>query len=350
MDPKQPEFSLEPGSTSNPPVNREGEDSTSDRATLSGLAATLDAQQSRLTDIERSLVERIADVDDDRRRTAVLLQRARQGQDEQIEERLRYQKQSLRWSLVAVVVLVTLGFAGLYWQMESSRKPLLAQIAALQQPRASGREIDALAQLDAEVTDLTVRIDSLSTSVAELQGQTSRGLSALDSRLEQLDSRKTSLADEIKRIDERLSKQEAAIQALSTSINGSTNTSSPSSPEAPNHRSSSSTQSRTDAVDQTIIIDEAAYALQIIGYFDLPRLRRFAATQVFAKRLYFREETYQGRPWYVLIYSLHGSYAEALEALSSLPTDLRTLEPLVRRLPIGTRLDLLIPLDDQDGL
>ncbi len=86
-----------PGGTEGPLTRLTGQGPATSRglaalgAELSTLSAGLAAQGDQLRDAERSLVDRIADVDDDRRRTQGQLQRAMQSQYDEVDARLRRQ-------------------------------------------------------------------------------------------------------------------------------------------------------------------------------------------------------------------------------------------------------------------
>ena len=55
--------------------------------------------------------------------------------------------------------------------------------------------------------------------------------------------------------------------------------------------------------------------------------------------MYLRSETYRGRPWYALIYSLHEDMESAATARDALPEDLARLDIWLRELPAGTDLE-----------
>ncbi|NJO55752.1 MAG: hypothetical protein HC834_04660, partial [Rhodospirillales bacterium] len=58
-------------------------------------------------------------------------------------------------------------------------------------------------------------------------------------------------------------------------------------------------------------------------------------------RVYFREESYQGRPWFVVIHSLHTRYSDASESIDKLPPELGMLDTWIRNFPPETRLGIL---------
>jgi DamX protein len=90
-----------------------------------------------------------------------------------------------------------------------------------------------------------------------------------------------------------------------------------------------------------IIIAGERQALQLIGFFSLEELRRFADRDDLPVQMYYRRETLRGRPWYVLIHSLHRDVASAQEARAGLPADVAGMDLWVRPLADFTRLEVL---------
>ncbi|QIK37645.1 hypothetical protein GWK36_06225 [Caldichromatium japonicum] len=87
-----------------------------------------------------------------------------------------------------------------------------------------------------------------------------------------------------------------------------------------------------------IEIGNRTFCLQLIGFSTLQALERFVADNPFPMVYYYREETYQGRPWFVLIHSLHETRESAESAVASLPPPLARLNLWVRRLKPETEL------------
>jgi DamX protein len=67
----------------------------------------------------------------------------------------------------------------------------------------------------------------------------------------------------------------------------------------------------------------------------------FARREPLPSEVYYREESYQGRPWFVLIHSLHARRDDAVAAISKLPSELATLDLWIRDLPPETELGVL---------
>lgn len=90
-----------------------------------------------------------------------------------------------------------------------------------------------------------------------------------------------------------------------------------------------------------VVVGDSPYALQLIGFYSLDSLVNFAREASLPDTLYFREETYQGRPWFVLIHSLHPLHALAAQANQDLPPELATLDTWIRNFPPNTELGVL---------
>ena len=365
--------STEPsGAAANPSSDAHG------AATLASLSANLAAQQARVEEIERSLVERIGDVDDDRRRTAVQLQRARQGQEEEVAARLRRQTR-LQLGVMAgfaVAVVVLLGL--FYWQIRAQARPLAAEADALRDVRSQQLAVvEDVEQLAARLAALGTQVDALGAqqqAASERQsGQAAVG--SLDERLQtrievlgatlgEVSSTLTrveeSMAAQTERLNAQVQRLDADQQRLADDIaslrnaarSDTTTTREPAAPSAaggapqasaavaaaagPAPAGDESVGTADAAAETARASDEPSYAVQLVGYFDRERMLAFATRDDLPEPVYYREETYRGRPWYVLIHSLHPNYERAAAALAELPPPLAELDPLIRRLPTGS--------------
>ncbi|MCF7985926.1 MAG: hypothetical protein K9L70_16110 [Thiohalocapsa sp.] len=164
---------------------------------LRGDSPERDAQPSAdVRDLEKALVERIADVDDDRRRTAMHLQKGLQMHRDEIDTQLKRQSGLLLGLLLLLGIGVAAALAWIAWQADAGREALTEQMAALQAqvtaladappaveaPPAAGAS-DPLA---GDVEGLGARVDSLADQVADqvqrlsaFRGETQEGLAAL---------------------------------------------------------------------------------------------------------------------------------------------------------------------------
>jgi DamX protein len=83
------------------------------------------------------------------------------------------------------------------------------------------------------------------------------------------------------------------------------------------------------------------YALQLMGFYSFQDLVDYAARVDLPDRVFYREETYRGRPWFVLIHSLHTGVRAATEERSRLPPRLARLDTWIRPLSEGMQLQVL---------
>jgi DamX protein len=92
---------------------------------------------------------------------------------------------------------------------------------------------------------------------------------------------------------------------------------------------------------KTLVVADSTYALQLIGFYSLDALLKFANRNELPERLYYRKETLQGRPWFALIHSLHEDYSSASAQLHNLPPELVTMDPWIRPIRAGVELSVL---------
>ncbi|ADC61476.1 SPOR domain-containing protein [Allochromatium vinosum] len=85
-------------------------------------------------------------------------------------------------------------------------------------------------------------------------------------------------------------------------------------------------------------VGDRPFTVQLIGFHSLEALEGFAADHVLPVVYYYRQETYQGRPWFVLIHSLHETQEAAEAVVARLPPALANLNIWIRRLKSDTEL------------
>jgi DamX protein len=83
------------------------------------------------------------------------------------------------------------------------------------------------------------------------------------------------------------------------------------------------------------------FVLQMIGFFNRGLLDAFIERSPLPAQVYVREETFRGRPWFVLIHSLHADRATARAAVEELPPELAKLDLWIRELPGETVLEVV---------
>jgi DamX protein len=350
-------------------------------------------QQDQLRDYEKSLVERIADVDDDRRTTTSKLQRAWQTQREEINDRLGRQTAIVVGALVlSLVVLGAILFLA-YREGEIGRQHLVDELAELKQGQGqtSGKPSEGEPLRD-ELTRLSAAVGEISSSLGRLGEEQAGSLDTIlederiardeaDARIaaeiRRLDAKQKSLTQELESLrvaldSARTAKTEPVPTGLSPmqnaepsparepvevtvapslALSGTPSTVGASSPDktpvatadrpaGDAEQKAQDAESSTDT-QGTAFVGDRTYALQLIGLYDRDALLKFADRDDLPERLYYREEIVRGRAWFALIHSMHEDIASAEAELSRLSPDLIALDPWIRPIQKGVELKVL---------
>ncbi|AFL73883.1 SPOR domain-containing protein [Thiocystis violascens] len=112
-------------------------------------------------------------------------------------------------------------------------------------------------------------------------------------------------------------------------------------PVLPLTEKEASDEPAASTASELIDVGQTPYALQLIGFFSFEELLDFARRFPLPAKVYHQEKTYRGRPWFVLIHSLHASRESANEEIARLPAELVKLAPWVRKLAPDDSLSLL---------
>ena len=311
---------------------------------VSTLERQIAEQQDQLRNHEKSLVERIADVDDDRRTTASKLQRGWQSRLEEFNDRLGRQMTLVIGVLVLFLVLVGVVLFLAYHQADNERQLLAEDLAALKQELAqmSVQPADA-DSVRAELTRLSAAINNISSSHGR---QDEKQVDSLYTSLEDeritRDEADAVIREEVQRLETKL---ESLIRKLET-LRAASETADIPAAATELAIGEESGKAVTDAMHEaetakTLVVADRTYALQLIGFYSLDRLLKFANRNDLPERLYYREEVVQGRPWFALIHSLHEDYASTKAQLHQLSPELVAMEPWIRSIPIGVELTVL---------
>lgn len=143
------------------------------RAEASGPDPVTRSADGTIRDLQKALVERIADVDDDRRRSTVLLQKAFNALRVKTDERLANLRLVLAIMLGSWALLLAAGLGVLAWDNARDERALRAriggleaQLAAVATPAPSASD-----ELGARVTQLASVTDDLAARVEALANQ-----------------------------------------------------------------------------------------------------------------------------------------------------------------------------------
>ncbi|UHD17701.1 SPOR domain-containing protein [Thiocapsa bogorovii] len=376
-------------------------ENTPDTAALAdqivSLADALARHRLEFQAAESSLVTRIADVDDDRRLTTNRLQRAWQTHREDIDARLKHQASVFAGALLLVAAIMGGALFLTYGQLDSARRALLDDVARL---RVDYEQLAAVATQDAALQE---SLDSLRASVAAMSESLplrSESIGPQPPTVETAPTEPTEdspaiAAEEIqgKPAEDASAPTVPAVPesiAASTTLRDELAESPPETPPAsadlaagvtepvpeappepspatdlqptgdplpraedapPEDMASTARTLETDAetaqsvstriAEESVMVGNTPFALQLIGFYSLDDLLDFARREALPSRVYFREESYQGRPWFVLIHGLYADYSDASAAIDTLPTQLAILDTWIRNFPPETRLGVL---------
>ena len=363
---------------------------------VSTLERQIAEQQDQLRDYEKSLVERIADVDDDRRTTVSKLQRAWQSQREAINDRLGRQMVIVIGALVLCLVVVGVVLFLAYHQTTIDRQLLADDLAELKQVlgRTTGKPADAdsvraeLTRLSAAVNEISSsrgrqdseQADSLDTILEDEQIARDVADAVIGAEVQRLEAKQESLMRELETMREALetaeatkaasghglpdhspaedAKQDSAQEPAAASVEPPLEFSPTPPTEGVSHLDETPVATAEQPFDdgpgktvtdaspdvetpKTVVVTDRTYALQLIGFYKWDALLRFTNRKDLPERLYYRKEIVQGRPWFALIHSMHEDYASASAQLHNLSPKLVAMDPWIRPISVGVELTIL---------
>jgi len=354
---------------------------------LAQLAAGLAEQQEDLARREEALVGRIADLDDDRRASANMLQRGWQTYREEIDASVRRGSRRTMQGLFVLALLLLGGLFLVYRQVGLDRAPLAKEVSEMKLSLGHGPQVSnldslmegKLKQLAATVREISDSLKTspqqqpdLMTALAKERADRSKAEARLADALRSLEAQQRALATRIASAatvtaaEGKTGQTAKSPQAATQSRGGGSKSTArspqpavePSSasaaagPESPAKPLASKTGTEaaaghppvdhqakhTGAVEGPLVLSDPMYALQLIGFQRFDDVEHFASRPGMPKTVYYLQKTSKGRPLYLVMHSLHKDQAGAREAAAALPADLAQLRPFVRPLPAGTKL------------
>ena len=156
-----------------------------------------------LQDMQLSLVDRIADVDDERRRSSTQLRKALQAHKDAVEQRLVGYRHALI-GLSALTGLLTAGMLGLGWTLYSQRTDVAQQIAGIATAAPSADEMSSRAteELATQIADIDVRLARLAAQLGDVEPTAlSDAMEALSGQVEAVRADVQSLSEDPSGID-----------------------------------------------------------------------------------------------------------------------------------------------------
>jgi DamX protein len=313
-------------------------------------------------DLEKALVERIADVDDDRRRSANQMRKALETHRDEVRT-MRQRDRAILLLLAGLGILLIAALALMYSELVKTRDALDGRLTALEErttrlgppviapsaatPPAQSSETDG-APTRAELDELADAIEAIGDRLAAAEGRTRQLRDAADTdraaaeaapadgpsdavikeQIRAAESRLEQLLDErLIRVKERLDQIQAATGSQGDA-NGGTE------PAQPGPVRLKKTGAGVQTEQPTVVV-------QLAGFRDRADIDTFIRNHDLQGPLYLRTESWRGRPWYALVQSLHSSMAQAEAASAALPPNLARLDTWLRPLPAGARFDVI---------
>jgi DamX protein len=345
------------------------------------------AHEPDMRDMEKSLVERIADVDDDRRRTAVHLRKAFEAHRDEIRAQRRRDHTAIL-VVMGIGIILLAAVLLLFAQMFDLRSSLNARLAALQAPEATEQPDDAgtpphasagaapavtpddlaglqtrLASLEQaagqpatpaaadadavapeQIGELADAIESIADRLTALEGRirnqsaagtepdagtaggtSAAGLGALEARVGAL-------------LDERLASVEARIDEVRASLRKPAGDDIDA--QDPGDQNTAE-QAAGDAARASMVLSEPMIVLQLAGLSNRDAVARFIDDHPLPAEVYLKSDSLRGQAWFGVIHSLHQDMDSAEAARAALPPELADLDIWLRPLAAGTRLEVL---------
>jgi DamX protein len=315
-----------------------------------------EARDPDVRDVQKSLVERIADVDDDRRRSAVQLRKALETHRDEIRAQRRRDHAAML-VLAGIGIILLAAMVLLFTQLLQTKNELEQQIAARQastvstaQAAAADEPADAptdappgpLEELADAVESIADRLTSLegrsrmpatppSTAAPAENGATGESAAATAAPEDSVTSIDVLEARVGALLDERLASVEARIDELRQSLH---------------ERPIADPDQRAAAVAvaegaQGMATEAPLIVLQLAGLSSRDAVQRFIDKHELPAQVYVKTDSVRGQTWYGLIHSLHPDMDAAEAARTALPQALSELDVWLRPLPEGTSLEVL---------
>ncbi|AHF05575.1 hypothetical protein MARPU_12175 [Marichromatium purpuratum 984] len=368
-------------------------------AQIAKLAVGVAEQRRDLKQLQDTVLDRLGDMDEDRRLTTAQLQRALLNHRTLLDRRLRHWRTLMFATLVVVLIGIALALTLAYRQLDTQRQALaerVERIAAIQGRPSGDPQSDALVQRELDALSVTIEqlarelraapapapapaptttaepaitppaparpSASLTDSVALNETQQPLRLTrqslppapvtpSLPTVIETDETTTPTIVETTPPATEpeppapsSVSAEPETQPAEPTPVQAETIAPTPAAevaPDAPTEAATTetpetpATQPALDDNAPIITLDAPSYAIQLLGAFSRDGLETFIREQDLPDRLYWRQETYQGKPWYVLIHSLYPTRAEAVTARKALPEGIRGLDIWVRSLGVG---------------
>ncbi len=300
-------------------------------ATITRLTADLHNHKVALQDTEVALVTRIADVDDDRRDAALRLQRTLQAQRDELDKQFKRQRILIALLLLLFLLMIGALAAFGYFQLEGMRQPLVTDTPASRDERVM---VPTIAQTDSltreKLSLLSSTVEEISVSLERLGGNApAMRPSAID-----MPARRDDDTQQAQKVGEQAAERPKLKPSVEADTQTATAAPATTDPD-PADTQPTSPGEASESVATThggVKIEDTPFTVQLLGFFSLDALTRFVDQNDLPAELYYQQTTYQGRPWYVLIHSLHETKSAAETTVANIPAELAKLDIWIRRL------------------
>jgi DamX protein len=308
-------------------------------ARLARLTVVVEQHRIALQTAELNLATRIADIDDEQRRSLNQLTKKQETNEAHFKR-----SRIILISVFAVLALViSAALATFYIQLTRAQQHFNDDIAELRDMSNTLQHQPPDNVIQNQV--IQERLQQLSEAVATLSSSSSVNVatpahleSALESKAVAIPPAAPEVVSELQvgtvgqlRVD--------SAQPVNPPVAHSSSTAAASTAA---HTSSHSTNpSINPASTKQIPVNDQLYSLQIIGFFSFEELLAYTQRIRLPEKVYFQTETYHGRPWFVLIHSLHSNYASAKAEIANFPPELAQLDVWIRKLPPDATVNLL---------
>jgi DamX protein len=306
---------------------------------LSRLLVTVDKQRSALQNTEASLITRIADVDDEQRRAVSQINKKYEAVNNSLKN-----TRMLAITLVLGVIAVTATVLGVFYvHTDRVHTTLLADVAELRDmANTLQRQIPENSMqnkvIQERLTQLSLRISGVTRSTEEPEAVVFPAapvapLARLDPAPALPEAPPAVIASPtapVKSEPQPVPFNPALDLDPTPSVSIPTPSAATSAPSVLNRPNT-----------ETVAVTETLYSLQLIGFFSFEELIAYAQRVPLPPRVYYQTETFRGRPWFVLIHSLHTSYASAKAVIAQFPPILAELDVWIRKLPADATVTAL---------
>lgn len=298
-------------------------------ARFARLIVAVEQQRMALQTAELTLATRIADVDDEQQRIVSQLAKKQAANEAQFKRT----RVILIGVFSALALVITAALAAFYVQFVQTQQRWNDDIAELRDMTNTLQHQPPDSAIQNQV--IQERLQELSSAVAALSSPpaaTGVTEAAAESSAASSPAPAIKPGAKVETLGQLTLEPETPIKAPVTHSAATS--------AAPKSTHSSPRKVNVAAAEQ-IPVNDRVYSLQLIGFFSFEELLTYTQRTPLPEKVFFQTETYHGRPWFVLIHSLHSNYASAKATIANFPPELAQLDVWIRKLPADATVNLL---------